>query len=116
MFLSLSRGLNVAAVALKCLLYTFYHSLKRLKSTAGHAQQQMKMPTLNLNTHFFCRDLKLKVGCLFMLRGGAGGGAGSVQVVKRPHLSRRCHKRSDVLLFPSRYNGVKISKYLSGID
>lgn len=39
-----------------------------------------------------------------------------VQVAKRPHFSCRWHKRSDVLLFPSRYNGVKCSKYLSGAD
>lgn len=52
----------------------------------------------------------LEVGCLCTQRRGA------VQVAKRPHFSRRWHNRSDVRLFPSRYNGAKFSQYLSGID
>lgn len=69
--------------------------------------------------------------CLWRVGVLGGAGAGSLELQcgwnmepstqlhrgrNPPHFSRRWHIRSQVLLFPSRYNGVKFSHYLSGID
>ena len=65
--------------------------------------------TVSWYQHVFFSLTRVKNGMFVYVRS-------RVQVAKRPHFSRRWHKRSDVLLSPSRYNGVKFSKYLSGTD